>query len=447
MTSPGRKIEQPMVERRGIRSFAPRIPSSVRRDYVTTMAVDVLTLGSGLLLFHLIAQRASVDGFAYYQVARGLVATLQPLAMIGLVLGLQRYLPRAGVAARSLARQGFLVQVAVVVVIGILGFALAPDIGDLLGIGGGAGRVQAVFVALAGTCLWAISIAALRGTGQVVRANVCWVLGLGVVPIAAFFVVERIDAFLAVQGVGMIAVAVWGLAMAEPRADGGPPQAEHRPRPSLGSLVRYGIRRTPGDMALPALFAFPTFYVAGIANGGAEAGYVGFTTSGVTLICAAFGMLTPVLLPRLSGQFARTTVGSALWTGLRALPLAAVALAALATIALSLLAWPLVTGFLGDEFTDAVPILRLGLLAAIPLAAFYAARPTLDALQDSPVTVKLLVGCFALEVVLTYLGGWFLAPASAAVLGLCAGAGMLGVLSYAALHLALRGAAKAATRS
>jgi O-antigen/teichoic acid export membrane protein len=328
--------------------------------------------------------------------------------------------------------------VAILAGIGALGVFLAEDLGRLLGIGGGVRPVQAIMVALAGTCLWFIAIAALRGSGQVTMANVTWVLGLGVVPLAAFALVHRIDGFLAAQGVGMAAVAVWGVAATGRNDTTRVEPLGQRPPPGLRTLVRYGIRRTPGDIALPALFSFPTFFVAGATRGGAEAGYVGFTTSAVTLICAVFGMLTPVLLPRLSRHLAGPAVASSLWQGLRLLPLVAVGLAAVATATLVALAPMVVRGFLGDEFAGAVPILRLGLLASIPLAVFYAARPTLDALQDAPVTAKLLLACFALEVAVTYVAGQFLSPTWAAVAGLGVAAGMLGVLSYLALLRAVR---------
>jgi O-antigen/teichoic acid export membrane protein len=315
---------------------------------------------------------------------------------------------------------------------------LARDIGRLLGINDGNRPVQAILVALAGTCLWSLSIAALRGSGQVVLSNTMWILGLGVVPILAFLLVRTMESFLALQGAGMSAVAVWGIAAVRWKRPDGWVENQGRPAPNLRTLLTYGIRRTPGDIALPALFSFPTFFVASSTQGGPEAGYVGFATSAVMLICAAFGMLTPVLLPRLSSQLARPVVASSLWAGLRMLPIAAVCLATSATAILFFCAPTVIRVFLGEEFAGAVPLLRLGLLASIPLVAFYAARPTLDALQDAPVTVKLLLGCFVLEVVVTYLGGHFLAPASAAVLGLGIAAGALGILSYFALILAVR---------
>ena len=402
----------------------------MRGDYVATFAVEILTMVAGLLLFHLVATRAGAGSFAYYQVARGLISTLQPVAMIGLVVGLQRYLPRAGPSAGALSRKAFLVQLAVVAVVGAVGYAAAGHLGRLLGIPGGDRPVQVVFAALGGICLLAISIAALRGTGQVTPANATTLVGLGIVPVVAFVLVERVDLFLALQGVVMATLAVWGLRLAARPSETGEVQASP---PTLTTVVGYGFRRLPGDIALPALYAFPTFFVAGAVPGGPEAGYIGFTTSAITLVCSVFGTLTPVLLPRLSRHLSGPTVTPGLWARLRAMPLVAVVLAAAATAFLALLAPVIVRGYLGAEFGDAVPVLRLGLLSAIALAAFYAARPALDALQDRPVTVKLLVLSLVVEVLVTYAAARVLEPMSAGVLGLGVAATMLGGLSYVAL--------------
>lgn len=424
------------VRRLGL--LASGIPVNVRRDYVSTVGIQFLTIVSGLVLFHLVARRASVDGFAHYQVARGMIAALQPVTMIGLVPALHRYLPRAGSRAQSLARGAFVVQLTMVALIGALGFVLAERIGLLLGIAGGITAVLAIIVALTGTCLWAIAIAALRGSYQIGFANVTWLLGLGIVPILAFLMVNGINGFLVLQGVGMSTVAMFGVAAVRRSPPAFHVDSTGHRSPNLKTLITYGIRRTPGDIALPALFSFPTFFVAAVTQGGAEAGYIGFTTSAITLICAVFGMLTPVLLPRLSGHLARPVVAARLWAGLIALPLVALFLAALATAMLAIGASMIVGNFLGNDFTDAVPILQVGLLASIPLAAFYAARPSLDALQDTPITVKLMLGSLAIEVGITYLAMPFVAPTSAAVSGLIAAAGALGASSFISLVRAVR---------
>lgn len=483
-----------------LRALATSIPAVVRRDYVASTVAHWLTLASGLLLFHLVARRASVNGFAYYQVARGVVATVQPFALLGLVPALHRYLPRAGDRARVLALQAFLVQVVVMDVLGLIGLVLADDVGRLLGIPGGAPAARAVVVLAAGNCLVVVTMAGLRGSGQVRLSNVVSLLGLGLLPLFAFACTTRIDLFLAIQGAAMAFLAFGGIVAVRRHVP-----SPHRPPPPppLRTLLRFGIRRAPGEIALPALFAFPTFFVAGAAPGSPTPGFIGFATSAITLICSVFGMLTPVLLPRLSSYFQSAPLpgppsssssasssaadplppagdpllaaadphpptahpippaadpvpaaaglhtpaagpaspvaggGPSLTRGLKALPLAAAALAALGVLFFAVVAPPLVHNFLGSEFHDAISVLRTALPAAIPLAAFYAARPTLDALQETPVISRVLLLCLAVEIALTYATAAVASPAVAAILGLTIAAVLLGALSYAALLRAI----------
>jgi len=416
-----------------------RVPAMVRRDYVTTAGAHWLTLASGLLLFHLVARRAGVAGFAYYQVARGVVSTVQPLALVGLVSALHRYLPRSGRRIRVLARQAFLLEVVLLNVVGLAAVLLADDVGRLFGIGG-AREVRAAVVLTAGVCLCTVSMAALRGSGQVGLSVLASLLGFGVLPLLAFAVTDEIDVFLTLQGVAMAALACWGIAEAGPRR--AELRASPRPAPPLRVLLRYGIRRTPGDVALPGLFAFPTFFVAGASHSAAEAGYIGFATSAITLICAVFGMLSPVLLPRLSGhahdaEAAGRTFGAELAHGLRVLPIAAAGVAAVASAVLLVAATPLVHWFLGADFAGADTVVRFGVPISIPLAVFYAARPTIDALREAPVTTVLLVGSLVVEVVATYGAALAMPAWPAALAGFGAGAVVLAASSYLAMLRAI----------
>ncbi len=160
-----------------LRSMVSWIPVSVRKDYAATIAVQMLTVLLGLLLFHVVAQTVGAEGFGQYQVARGLIATLHPVATIGLVLGLQRYVPRVAGGGQRLVRQAFWVQLAAVTAFGAVGWLLARDLADLLGVIGGTRSVLAAFVALGGVCLVSVSAAGLRGTHQVRRPtrSACWV--------------------------------------------------------------------------------------------------------------------------------------------------------------------------------------------------------------------------------------------------------------------------------
>ncbi|MEV4279147.1 lipopolysaccharide biosynthesis protein [Actinoplanes xinjiangensis] len=413
----------PARERLRLRTLLRSVPAAVRRDYVSTLAVQWFVLGVGLLLFHLVARRGSVHGFAYYQIARGMVSTLQPVLLLGLGVGLHRYLPRTEHTTRRLARHALSVEAVLVTVVGLAGVVAGDAIAALLGLPGGRSATTAALIMLAGNCLCTVSLAALRGNQQVVDANLVTGLGFGLIPLCAFAAADRIEDFLIMQGTGTAVVGVWAAWVVRRQ----PATAEKTPEPDVRTLISYGVRRMPGEFALPALYTFPTFAVAVLMPGSAEAGYVGFTTSAVTLICSVFAMLTPVLMPRLSRLFHRAGEDGAVRQLLTVLPLMAGALAAIPTGLILLFAPVMVRGFLGPEFAGAVPVLRLGVLAAIPLAMFYAARPTMDTLLDAKFMSRLLLACLALEFVATAIAVSFLAAPHAAVLGLVTAATALGL--------------------
>jgi O-antigen/teichoic acid export membrane protein len=299
----------------------------------------------------------------------------------------------------------------------------------MLGIEAGRPAVAAIVVLLAGNCLCTTAVAVLRGTGQVTYANLTSFAGFAVVPLVAFAADHRTSDFLLLYGTGMTAVAAAGAAAS--RA----PAGAHVQQPArFAAVLRYGVRRLPGDLALPALFALPTFAVAVTRPGTPEVGYVGFTTSAVTLVCALFGMLTPVLLPRLSAHFHHGTGGSALHRALLLLPFAAGGAAALIALLIAVAAPWSVHHFLGEEFVPAVQVLRIGMAAAVPLAVFYAVRPTLDALHEAPVTARLVVADLALQLLLTIGLTRFLAVPVAAVLAFAAAAGALGLACLVTLR-------------
>ncbi|GIE87512.1 lipopolysaccharide biosynthesis protein [Actinoplanes regularis] len=424
----------PTGEHHGLRSLLRHIPAAVRRDYATTLVVQWFVLGTGLYLFHLVAQRGSVDGFAYYQIARSTVSTFGPVLLLGLGVGLQRYLPQTEHTTRLLARHALYTEVAVVTVVGLAGVGAGHWIAALLGLPGGRPAVAAIMIMLGGNCLCAIGLSALRGNHQVVDSNLVSGVGLGLIPLIAFATADGIEDFLIVQGLGTAAVGAWGTLVVRRH----PTSDLQEQEPTIKTLIAYGVRRMPGEVALQGLFTFPTFAVAVAIPGGPEAGYVGFATSAVTLICSFFAMLTPVLMPRLSRLFHRADESPGVRKLLTVLPMLGGLIATVPTAAILVSAPVLVHRFLGAEFSSAVPILRLGVLAAIPLAVFYAGRPAMDVLLEPKFVSRMLLVCLALEIVVTGIATVFLAPPDAVVLGLAAAATALGIDAVGLTARALR---------
>ncbi|GAA0453831.1 hypothetical protein Aca07nite_66340 [Actinoplanes capillaceus] len=419
-----------------LRSLLRAVPTAVRRDYIATLVVQFLVLGIGLYLFHLVAERGSVDGFAFYQIARSVVSTVQPALLVGLGVSLYRFLPRTVHSTRRLARQALAIEAVLVVAATLAGAIAGDEIAALLGLPGGSATV-AVLIMLGGNCLCTVALAALRGAGQVTASNLASGIGFGLIPLASFAAADRIEDFLLLQGLAT-AVAGLGATLAVRRRPPPGHVTAAAPEPRIKTLIAYGVRRMPGELALPALYTLPTLAVAVVMPGGAEAGFVGFTTSAVTLICSVFAMLTPVLMPRLSRLFHGEGEHRRVRRLLTVLPLQAAVVATLPTGVIVLFAPAMVRGFLGAEFSAAVPVLRLGVLAAVPLAMFYTARPSLDVLFEAKVMSRLLVVCLLVEVAATAVGTTVLSPGYAAMLGLLSASTALGLVATGLAANALR---------
>jgi O-antigen/teichoic acid export membrane protein len=82
-------------------------------------------------------------------------------------------------------------------------------------------------------------------------------------------------------------------------------------------------------------------------------------------------------------------------------------------------------------------VIRFAAPVSIPLAVFYAARPTIDALREAPVTTVLLVGSLVVEVVATYGAARAMPAWQASVAGFGAAAVVLAASSYIAMLRAI----------
>jgi O-antigen/teichoic acid export membrane protein len=328
----------------------------------------------------------------------------------------------------ALATRLVLVQAAVLaLVLGAARLAATP-LAALLGVDN-ARHVFLSFCLLVGVCALSITLAVLRGLSKALMASVVLLVGMGVTPLASFLITNSLTGLLSLQSATLVVLSLVVLLVICRPVPPEPGPATVRPK----TVLRYALRRVPGDAALPALLTMPTFLVARRSPGSASAGYVGFATSVVVLICAAFATLNMVMLPRLSGRAAEGTLDPVLWARLRALPLVVCGLAVVAAVPALLLAPALVRGYLGSDFGAAVPVMRLGVLAAPPLAVYYAARPTLDALQDRPSTVRILIVALLAEIACFFALDTFLVTSYAAMISFVAATVLLGVSAYVTL--------------
>ena len=78
----------------------------MRRDYVTTFITEALVVAGYLLAFKLVADNLGAGGFGEYALARRTLSLLLPLGVVGLDIGITRYVSYAA-AERSPRSAGY----------------------------------------------------------------------------------------------------------------------------------------------------------------------------------------------------------------------------------------------------------------------------------------------------------------------------------------------------
>lgn len=381
---------------------------------LTYLAEAAVLLGT-LLVYRLAAQggREELDG---YVVVRRTISFLQPMATMGLAVGLPRMVAMGVDQARQrrYLRSATSVTAGVAAVLVLIAFAFPAAISSaVFGSTGYTDLVRPMSIMVLGLCLHAMAYSYLRGLQRMTAANVLQLVSLAIVPAAAFLVAGDLASVLWVTG-GVWCVATLPVLVPEIiRASGTAGRGEQ------AELLRYGLPRIPGDLALAGLLTIPIYlvsYLHGLEAGGRLA--LGITF--LNLIGAAFSPVSLLLLPKAAAQLqAKDHVG--LESRIRHLEKWTLISVLLGTVLVELgMPW-LLTIYLGAEVgADYVDVCRIFFIAAPPFAYFIALRSVLDAFHTTPrngINVMLAFGVLVLACVPLYILGLGPIWMAAAVVG------------------------------
>ncbi|MEX0691034.1 MAG: hypothetical protein WD043_04245, partial [Gemmatimonadales bacterium] len=279
-----------------------------RYDYIVTFAVEFAILAGGLLVYRLAAIAFTGPEFGEYVLARRNVSLLQLPLLMGLSVGVTRFIAlaiddpaqqaRVQLAATLIAgTAAALAAVALVVLARPLAFLLfgTPELHGL---------TRALVPALAGAVFHGVAYGMLRGRLAMRAANALQLLNLGIIPPAVLALrPESVTEVILGTGIGWCVSACGVLAWTLVRVNR--PALDRRALwATARDLARYGVPRVPGDAALGALFALPvmlTSHVAGVT----AAGFVGVGVAVVSLMGAPFAPIGHIVLPTASARFRR----------------------------------------------------------------------------------------------------------------------------------------------
>lgn len=347
------------------------------RDTLATFATEGLSMLGMVLVFRL-AKYSSDHDFDRYVIVRRTVAFAFPVVLMGTMVGLTRFIAmgREEAVQRRYLR-GALSWVLPLGLVACIGCFFAP--GWISWTCFGTREEMPLSLPMGvmtfGIALHGVAYGYLRGSGRVMLANTIQLLDLAVWPCLAFLAFEDLRFVLWGTGLAWCATALGSVA---PDLMAGGIGSSKRER---AEILRYGLPRVPGDIALGALLTVPVFIVVRTFPDLAADHAFGCTL--LNLAAAVFSPVALLLLPAASAQLSSGDhAGLELRVGRMTRVVAAASIALVAGF--ELLATPFLRIYLGEASEDLVRTCRLVFLAGLPFAFFNGMRSVLDAYYQTP---------------------------------------------------------------
>lgn len=348
------------------------------RDSVLTYLTEALSM-VGMVLAYRLAAQVSKQDLDIYVIVRRTVSFVFPVILMGAMVGLTRFVAMSGSSERQ---RGYLRGALYwVVPLGLLVWGITALFAKPLAWAIFGSEAQAVLMAplglmTVGISLHGVAYGYLRGKSAMVAANAVQLMVLAIAPCAAFVV------FHDMVNVLWATAITWTVAPLLSILPGLLTPAKDKMRKERSELLRYGLPRVPGDIALGALLTIPG-YVAMRTYGLDLSGEVGFGATLLNLAAAAFSPVALLLLPAASSQLAagdhaglERRIGRMTWVILAA----SFAL----MLGFELLSGPLLELYLGPTGANYLWMSRLIFLGALPFAFFNGMRSVLDAYFHTP---------------------------------------------------------------
>lgn len=359
------------------------------KEYAPTFLTEFAVMGSQIVSYKLAAHFLGRQGFSEYALARRTISLIFPIPVLGLAVGLPRYIGfsngrnDAQSADRYYGATLWCAGSAAFICVALLNL-FAGTFGYLFFGSRSYGYLAfPLSLLILGLCAHTVLCGYYRGHMALNKANLMQVVNLTLAPLGVFFLVGRsLVSVLTWLGLIWIATTATALLFTPLRA------VQHGNWKEIVELLRYGTQRVPGDFVLMALFTLPATIVAHL-SGIQEGGFVAFGISVVSMIGAVFAPVGLVLLPKATSMLAEGA-GENLREHFRSI----IRLTIVVAITIILVVWMaiphLVRLYLGLNFEQVVPIVRILILGALPYCVYLVVRNLVDAYHDYGVTAAIL---------------------------------------------------------
>jgi O-antigen/teichoic acid export membrane protein len=361
----------------------------MKNKYVITFATEFIVLISSLLVYKLAAIVLGNTGFSEYALSRRILSFVQPAALMGLTVGIPRFMGYHSTASKEKSDIYFIsgaviMFLATLVIIPIF-LLLKVQISFLLfGSSDYSNFIFPINVLLLGTIGHLLCYSYFRGKLFMGKANILQIVNIAILPLVVFGFSKKTVDVLILLGGGRCLISLVFLYIIFRQLT----FLDLRKNIVLHSkeLLHYSIPRVPGDFGWAGLLSLVAFLTAH-SSGVKEAGNVAF---GISLLVAGGSLLSPigiVLLPHASRMVAKLEMAE-LRVFVKNILLVSVSLALLGVIIFGICGGKIIELYLGQNFVNMTFILKILIVASIPYAIFVTMVNVIDSFYIKALNTK-----------------------------------------------------------
>jgi O-antigen/teichoic acid export membrane protein len=362
------------------RAAGRRRSSSIRRDVaLTTLAQVAVTVG-GLLLYRLIALDKGTAGVASYTLVKQVVVFLFPAVILGMQTAIPRYVALCvaeGGEPRSylLAASGITMLATGIVCVLILAWP-SGSASVLFGSADRSSLVVPLAATLAATLAVEVVADYYRGLLDFIVGVILRIVGVAALPVVFLLVLPResIGTLIALMAYALLAMCA--VTIAVPLARSLAPSVRAGAPAAARTLLNYGSRRVPGDLAAVGLWAVTPIVAAHFVSL-REVAFLGTGLQVLNIVAMGFQPIGLIFLPMMTRLWV-VDPERARWYAAQ-LSAAAVHLALFVTPQIVLFADLAVRAWLGPSFAGAGSVIRLTVFPAAFYICSIVLRSSLDA--------------------------------------------------------------------
>lgn len=408
------------------------------KDISLTFITQAVTLASFLFIYRLIAKNFGPEGVGEYSLIRRVLSFFLPFLLLGLGIGIPRYIAMSQDREQrsSYLKAGCLLVAAVTFVffifINLFNEYFAKT---FFGTVDYANLVLPFSFFLAGLVLHTLVYSYFRGRLFVKTFNFLQIINLALVPliILIFFEDTTIAKVITLMGITTFIIALMFslFFIKEFSVHIKKRQFNH----SLRQLLSYGLPRVPGHFALAGLFSLGPIFAAHFAST-QEVGYLSVSQGLLYAVGAAIGPLSIILLTKVSNlvvQEKQETIRE----NVNFLVDAVFQCFIFVCVQLLIFADAIIKYWLGSEFFDAIPVMRIVFISIMFYAFYVTMRNILNAVTVKPLNAINLFISFGVFITIGGTLLFLVKPLSSIIsLSIAFSSAMvsLGILTYASVR-------------